>query len=187
MPEWGVILAIVAIVISIGSLLWNWRHSESLFRRTQYPAVAWSRPEISKEGHNTVIKTSICNHGPRDITSVFLGAFLCRGFKSEAWCKSEQINEIPIHEELTFNITEEFEKDINERFGGLLYRNGWQFKGMAKRYKIVLRLEYQPLIADIPILVRKANYLIKPVVENSTIKSWELQPIPTWQSWFLFF
>jgi hypothetical protein len=187
MPDWDIVIAVVAIVISIGSLLWNWLHSESLFRRTQYPAVAWRRPEIAKEGHDTVIRTSIYNYGPKDITSIFLGAFLCRGFKSEAWCKSEQINKIPIDEELTFPITEELEKDINERFGELFYRDGWQFKGKAKRYKIIFRLEYQPLIADTPNLVRKAYYLIKPIVENGTIKSWEFKTIPPWQCWFPWF
>jgi hypothetical protein len=187
MPDWGLTAAIAAIIISILSLIWNRRHSESLFRRTEYPAVAWYTPKVSKAEHNTAITASICNYGPKDITSIFLGAFLCRGFKSEAWCKSELINEIPIREELTIVITGELEKDINERFGGLLYRDGWQFKGRAKRYKIILRLEYQPLIADTPNLVRKAHYLIKPVVENGTIKSWEFKPIPTWQSWLPWF
>jgi hypothetical protein len=187
MPDWSLIIAGLAIAISIMSLLWNWRHSESLFRRTEYPAVAWYAPKLSKKGHDTAITASIRNYGPKDITVIFLGAFLSRGFKSEAWCKSEPINEIPIREELTIAITGELEKDINERFGGLLYRDGWQFKGRAKRYKIIFRLEYQPLIADTTNLVRKAYYIIKPVVENGIIKSWEFKPISTWQSWLPWF
>ena len=73
-------------------------------------------------------------------------------------------------------------EDISERFGGLFYDNGWQYKGRPKRYKIVFRLEYLPLVADTPHLVRKAYYLIKPVIKNKTIESWELKPIPTWQA-----
>jgi len=183
MLDWGLIIAIAAISISIISLLWNWRHSESLFRRTEYPAVAWYVPKVSKEGDNTVITTSICNYGTKDISSILFGAFLCRGFKSEAWCKSKPIMKIPIGEELTFHITGELEKDVDERFGGLFYRDGWHFKGRARRHKIFFRLEYQPLIADTPLFVRKAYYLIKPVVENSKIKTWELRPIPEWQGW----
>lgn len=183
MLDWGLAVAIAALLISIISLLWNWRHSESLFRRTEYPAIAWYRPKVSKAGHNTVITTSICNYGTKNIRSIFFGAFLCTGFKSEAWCRSEPINEIPIHEELTFHITGELEKDVNERFGGLFYRDGWYFKGRTRRYKIIFRLEYQALIADTLPIVRKAYYLIKPVVENSKIKTWELRPIPEWQGW----
>jgi len=178
MLDWGLPLAIGAIVISIISLVWNWRHSESLFRRTAYAAVTWHLPKISKEEHNTVITTGICNYGPKNIISIFLSAFLCRGFKSQAWCKSNRINKISIGEELTFHITGEFEKDVSERFGGLFYDNGWRYKGRAKRYKIIFRLEYLPLIADTPHLVRKGYYLIKPVIENSIIKSWEIKPIP---------
>ena len=88
---------------------------------------------------------------------------------------------IPIGEDLTFHITKELEQDINERFGGLVYENGWQYKGRPKRYKIIFRLEYLPFIADTPHFVRKAYYLIKPVIENSTIKSWELKPLSAWQ------
>ncbi len=183
MPDWALIIAIVAIVISIISLLWNWRHSESLFHRTEYPAVAWYVAKVSKEGHNTAITTSIRNYGSKGITSISLGAFLCRGFKSEAWCKSKQIDELPISEELIFPITKELEKDIGERFGGLFYDNGWRYKSRPKRYKIIFRLEYLPLIANTPHLVRKAYYLIKPVMEENTISSWELKSLPIWQGW----
>ena len=187
MLDWALIIAIGAIVISIMSLVFNWRHSESLFRRTEYPAVGWHLPKISKEGHNTVITTDICNHGPKNVTSIFLSALLCRGFKVEAWCKSNRLNEIPIGEELTFHITRELEKDVSERFGGLFYDNGWRYKGRAKRYKIIFRLEYLPFIADTPHFVRKIYCLVKPVIENSTIKSWELNPIPKWQGWLPWF
>jgi hypothetical protein len=183
MLDWRLYVAFLAIAISIVSLIWNWRHSESLFHRTAYPAVAWWRPELSRVKHNTVIKTSICNHGPKDIISISIVAFLCRGFKVAPWCKSEPIKKVPIGEDLTFNITEELEKDINERFGGLSYREGWQFDRKARRYKIIFRLEYQPLIADTSPLIRKAYYFLKPMIENHVIKSWELKPIPTWQGW----
>lgn len=187
MSEWGLGIAIAAIVISFASLLLNWRHSESLFRRTAYPAVGWYIPRTSKEGRNTAIMTSIRNYGPKDITSVFLSALLCRGFKSKAWCKSNRIDEIPIGEELEFHITSELEKDISERFGGLFYDNGWRYKGKPKRYKIIFRLEYLPFIADTPHFIRKGYYLIEPIVENSTIKSWKLKHIPTWQGWLPWF
>ena len=49
--NWALIVAVLAIVISIASLLYNWRHSESLFRRTEYPAVAWHLPKVAKEGN----------------------------------------------------------------------------------------------------------------------------------------
>jgi len=182
MIDWTLIAAISAIVISIVSLIWNWRHSESLFRRTEYPAVTWYIPKVSKEGNNTAITTSICNYGLKGITSIFFGAYICRGFKSEAWCKSE-INEIPIGEELVFHITKELEKDIAERFGGLLFDNGWKYKDRPTQYKIIFRLEYLPLIADIPYHVRKAYYLLKPVVQDGLITNWKLEPISTWRGW----
>lgn len=187
MPEWSLIIAFIAIAISIASLVWNWRHSESLFRRTEYPAVAWYAPKISKIQHDTALRISICNYGPKHVTSIFLGVFLYRGFKSEAWCKSERIDKIEIEEELVFTITEELEKDIKERFGELVHNNDWQFAGRPKTYKIIFRLEYQPLIADTSHVVRKGYYLIKPVIENSIIQSWEVKPIPTWQSWLPWF
>ena len=184
MLDWPLIFALVAIAISIVSLLWNWRHSESLFRRTEYPAVAWYLPKVSKEENNTAITTSIRNYGSKDITSIFFGAYICRGLKSEAWCKSNQINEIPIGEELKFNVTKELEKDIAERFGGLLYDNGWRYKGKTKGYKIIFRLIYLPLIADTQYFARKAYYLAKPLIKNGIITTWELEPIPNWRGWF---
>jgi len=187
MLDWTLIIAILAIVISIIALFWNWVHSESLFRRTEYPAVVWYLPKISKEGNNTAISTSVRNYGPKDITSIFFGAYICRGFKSEAWCRSNQINEIPIGEELTFHITKELESDISERFGKLVLDNSWKYKGKSKQYKIIFRLEYLPLISDTPYYARKAYYLLKPVVQNCTISNWKLKQIPTWQGWFPWF
>jgi hypothetical protein len=187
LPGWSTITAIAAIIISIGSLLWNWRHSESLFRRTEYPVVEWDTPKVSKKEHNTVIKTVICNHGPKNITSIFLSALLCKGFKTKTWYKSNRTTKIPIDEELAFPITSELEQDINERFGGLFYRDGWHFVGRPKRYKTIFRLEYQPFIADTPHFVRKGYYLIKPIIENRIIKSWELKHIPKWQNWLSWF
>jgi hypothetical protein len=183
MLDWALIVAALAIVISIASLLCNWRHSESLFRRTEYPAVAWYLPKVSREGNNTVITTSVCNYGLKNITSIFFVAYICRGFKSEAWCKSNQINEIPIGEEVVFNITKELEKDIAERFGEPLYDYGWKYKGRTKRYKIIFRLVYLPLIADTQYYARKAYYLVKPIIQNGIISTWELEPIPNWQGW----
>ena len=187
MQDWTLIIAILAFVISIMSLLWNWRHSESLFRRTEYPAVAWYLPTVLKEGNDTVITSSIRNHGSKDITSVSIGAFLCKGFKVKAWCKSNPINEVPIGEDLTFYITKELEKDIAERFGEPFYDNGWKYKGRAKRCKIIFRLVYLPLIADTPYYARKAYYLIKPVIQNGIISTWELKPMPNWQGWLPWF
>ena len=180
-------IAIIALVISVISFFWNLRHSESLFHRTAYPAVAWNLPKLSTEGHNTAITVSICNYGPKDITSIFMSAFLCRGFKSEAWCKSNRINELPLREELIFPITGELEGDIKERFGSLFYDDGWRYKGRPNRYKIIFRLEYLPLIANTPHLTRKAYYLIKPITQNRTIKSWELRPIREWLGWLPWF
>lgn len=177
---WGIYIAAIAIVISLISAVWNYRHSESLFRRQEYPAVLWHKPEVSKKGDATVLTTYICNKGTRGITSVFLGLFLCRGFKKEAWCKSQEL-EISIDEPLTFVITQELEADIRERFGGLFHNDGWRFNGKPKRYKAIVRLEYLPLIAGVKHLVRKGYYLIAPVMENSKIKSWELKQIPNWQ------
>jgi hypothetical protein len=183
MPDWKLIAPISAIIISIISLLWNWHHSESLFRRTEYPAVAWYLPRISKEGNNTAIATDVRNYGPKGITSISLGAYLCRSFKVKAWCKSEQIDEIPIGEKLVFHVTEELEKDITERFGEPLYDNFWKYKIRIKRFKIIFRIEYLPLIADTQYYARKAYYLVQPVVQNGIIASWGLKPIPTWLGW----
>ena len=183
MPDASLIIAVVAIVIGVISLVFNWRHSESLFRRREYPAVAWYMPKISKEGNDTAVTTTICNYGPKGVSSIFLGAFICRGFKSAAWCRSEPIDDLPLREELVFPLTSELEKDISERFGGVFYDNGWRFMGKPKTYKITLRLEYLPLIADTSYFVRKSYYLIKPAIENSTIKSWELKSLSAWRSW----
>jgi hypothetical protein len=185
--DWALIVAAVAIVISVSSLICNWRHSESLFRRTEYPAVAWYLPKVSKEGNNTFITTSIRNYGSKDITSIFIGAFLCRGFKVKAWCKSNQINEIPVGEELTFQITKELEKDIAERFGELVFDNRWKYKGRPKNYKVIFRLEYLPLIADTTYYARKAYYLLKPIIQNGIITTWELEQKSNWQGWLPWF
>jgi hypothetical protein len=187
MIDWSLIIAIIAIVISIVSLFWNWWHSESLFRRTAHPPVAWHLPKVTKKDSDTIITTSIRNHGPKEITSVFLSAYLCRGFKVRPWCKIERINELPIGEELIITITEELEKDISERFSGLFYDNGWRYKGREKKYKILFVLEYLPVIAETTHLCRKAYYIIKPIIKNSRIESWELKSIPERQGWLPWF
>jgi len=188
MSDWdlGICIATIAIMISIIAAMWNYRHSESLFHRQEYPAVLWHEPEVSKKGDATALKTYICNKGPREITSVFLGLFLCRGFKKKAWRKSKEL-EIPIGEKLNFVITEELEEDIRERFGGLCQTDAWRFNGKPRRYKAIVRLEYLPLIAGVKYLVRKGYYLITPVMGNDKIKSWELKQLPNWQGslpWF---
>lgn len=184
MPEYSLTIAIVAIVISLFSLWFNWNHSESFFRRKEHPAVSWHSPEISRHNHNTVVTTDICNHGPKDITSIFISSLLCRGLKSKAWCRSkERIDNIPINEKLTFNITTELEEDINERFGGLFYDNGWHFKDKPKRYKIIFLLEYLPFLSETKHITRKGYYLLTPVIESGEITSWETKPIPKWQVW----
>ncbi len=187
-PIWdlGTYIAILALVLSIVFGVVNHRHSESLFHRREYPAVLWYKPEASKKGVNTALATSIRNEGPREITSIYLGLFLCRGFKKEAWCKSEVI-EIKIGEPLDFVITQELEQDIKERFGGLRYNGGWQFDGNPRRYKAIAILKYLPLISGVKPFGRKEYYLLTPLMESGKIKSWELKRIPNWQGHFPWF
>ncbi len=183
--DWNISIwiAIVALTLSVVSFVWNWRHSETLFRRQEYPAVAWHFPKISRKGENTNVATSICNHGPRKVCHVFVSALLCKGFRVEAWCKSSVISEIPIGEPLDLVLTKELERDIDERFGGLLYYNGWRFKGKPCRYKIAISLKYQPLIADANPIARKTYCLLRPVIKNDVIDNWETEWIPNWQGW----
>ncbi len=180
----GVWIAIAAVILSLGSLFWNWRHSETLFRRQEYPPVAWHFPKTSKRDDRTVITASICNHGPKNIANIFVSALLCRGFRVEAWCKSSIIDELPIAEPLEVVLTKELEQDISEIFGGLHYENGiWHFKGKARHYKLVINLRYQPLIADTNPVNRKTYCLLKPVVDDDTICDWKLEWIPNWRGW----
>lgn len=188
MVAWiSIVIGCIALTVSIVALVVNWHHSESLFRRREYPAVAWYSPKLSKEGHNTVVKTSICNTGPREIGSIFLGVFLCRGFCVKAWCKSERIEKIPVGVPLEFVITENLEQDISERYSGFVYDSAWRFRGKPKRYKIFCRLEYLPHIADTPHYTRRAYYLLTPITENNILKSWEWRPIHEWQGWLPWF
>ena len=187
MLNYGLIIAIAAIAISLFSLWFNWNHSESLFRRKEYPAVLWHKPKISKQGDNTIITTLICNHGPKDITDLFFTGLLCRGFKSEAWCKSKRVKKLPINEELTLYVTTELEKDISERFHGLQYEKVWRFKNKPKRYKMALRLEYLPFIAEAPYFVEKRNFILTPTTESGEIASWGIKQIPKGQGWLPWF
>ena len=99
-----------------------------------------------------------------------MSALLSRGLKDQAWCKSNVIDELPIGEPLNIVLTEELEKDINERFGGLLYDNGrWHFCDRPQNYKIVIKLRYQPLIADANPVNRKTYCLLRPVLEKDAI------------------
>ena len=187
-PIWdlGTYIAILAVVLSVVFAVLNHRHSESLFHRQEYPPVLWYKPETSKKGVNTALATSIRNEGPREITSIFLGLFLCRGFRKEAWCKSECL-EIKIGEPLDFIITQELEQDIKERFGGLCYKDGWQFDGNPRRYKAIAILKYLPLISGVQPFGRKEYYFLTPLVEGGKIKSWDLKRIPNWQGRFPWF
>jgi len=178
MSEWLPIgLASAAILTSIISFVWNWRHSESVFRRTKYPAVAWHRPTLSKREGNTAASVTVCNHGPTEIAAFWLGALLSRKFKTEAWCKSNPITSVPINEELEIIITERLEEDIKERFPGLYFDGSWHCEGKPHSYKAVFQFEYQPLMADTSPVMRKNYYLLKPIVEDGIITSWRIMPI----------
>ncbi len=177
-------IAVAALVLSVVSLLWNWHHSETLFRRQEYPPVAWHLPNISKSDEKTIITTSICNHGPKKIGDIFVHALICSGFRAEAWCKSNVIDELPINEPLELILTEELEKDISERFNELYYDSGrWRFTGKPHGYKIVINLRYQPLIADTDSVARKTYCFLKPIVEKGAICDWKLEWIPNWHGW----
>ena len=172
-------IAVLALLVSSISFAWNYHHSESLFRRQQYPAVIWHFPEVSERESGTALTTYIVNEGPRQIASIFLGLFLCRGFRKEAWCKSDCL-EIPIGERLDFVITEELEEDITGRFGDLSRENGWHFNGKPRKYKAIARLEYLPIVADVKPVTRKEYWLISPTVESAKIVSWRVKRIPYW-------
>lgn len=176
-------IAIAALILSVISFVWNWQHSEILFRRQEYPPVAWHFPKVSKRDNRTVVTTSICNDGPRKIGDVFVSAILCVGFKVEAWCKYN-IDQLPTAEPLELTLTEELEKDISERFGGLSDDRGkWCPIGKPRSYRIVINLRYQPLIADVKAVTRNIYCLLQPVVENDTICDWKLEWIPNWKGW----
>jgi len=178
MSEWWTIgIAALALVISVISLIFNWRHSESIVRRTQYPAVAWHRPILSKGDKSTAVSATLCNHGPTEITAIWLGAFLSNRFRTKAWCKSESITTSPINEELKLVITDTLEEDITERFSGLYFDESWHCEGRPHSYKAVFQYEYQPLMADTSPIIRKNYYLLKPIVEDGIITSWEIIPI----------
>jgi len=176
-------IAITALILSLVSFLWNRRHSESLFQRQEYPAVAWHLPKTSKKDAQTIVTTSICNHGPRNISDIFLSALLYRGLRHKYWCWSKR-DESPIGEPLNFVLTEELEKDINERFGGLLYDNGrWCFDDRPHNYKMVINLRYQPLIAHTNPVKSRIYCLLRPVVGNDAIYDWKLEWMPNWKGW----
>lgn len=184
MTNWtSITIACAAVLISIVALIVNWRHSENLFRRKEYPAVAWYLPKVSKVGINTVLTMSICNNGPRDIGSIYLSAFICRGCTVRAWCKSERIERISIGEELVFTLTKEFETDIKERFSEIMYENAWRFRGRPRRYKIIFKIEYLPFIADAKHYIGREYYLLKPILGRGELESWELIQIPNWKGW----
>lgn len=181
MSDWSIWVAIIALTISVLSFILNWRHSESVFRRTEYPAVTWYVPKVKKCGDYTAITTSICNSGPKDIGQIFVSALIWCGLRERAWCKSDVIEKIPIGETLVLTLTKELEGDIQERFGGLVYDNGWRYRGKPSTYKIVINLNYQPIIADTTPVTRKTYCILKPIVENGTINSWVLKWIPQWK------
>lgn len=174
---WSIGIASLAILISIISFVWNWRHSESVFRRTKYPAVAWHQPILSKRDKNTVVSVTVCNHGPTKIADVWLGAFLSSKFKTEAWRRTNPITSVPIKEELEIIITDNLEEDIKELFSGLCFDESWRCEGKPHSYKIAVNFEYQPLIADTSPVVRKNYYLLRPIVKDGAITSWQIVPI----------
>jgi hypothetical protein len=174
---WSIGIASLAILISVISLVWNWRHSESLFRRTKYPAVAWHRPILSKRERNTAVSVTVCNHGPTEIAAVWLGAYLSSKFKTEAWRQTNPITSVPINEELKITITDNLEEDIKERFSGLYFDESWHCEGKPHSYKTVFKFEFQPLIAYTSPVMTKSYYLLRPIVEDGTITSWQIVPI----------
>jgi len=181
----GIWIAIAAFTLSLVSFLWNWNHSENLFRRQEYPPVAWHFPKITKRDDKTIITTFVCNHGPRNIGDIFVSALLCSGFRAEAWCKSNVIDTLPIAEPLELILTEELEKDISERFGGLCYCSSrWRSIDKPRSYKIVISLRYQPLIANVNHVTRKMYCLLAPIIEDDTICNWKLEWIPNWKGWW---
>ena len=174
---WSIGIASLAILISVISLVWNWRHSESLFRRTKYPAVAWHRPILSKREKNTAVSVTVCNHGPTKIADVWLGALLSSKFKTKACCKTNPITRVPIDEELEIIITDNLEEDIKERFSSLYFDESWHCEGKPRSYKAVFWFEYQPLMADTSPVMRRNYYLLRPLVKDGAITSWQIVPI----------
>ncbi len=174
---WSIGIASLAILISVISFVWNWRHSESIVRRTKYPAVAWHRPILSKRGLNTAVSVTVCNHGPTEISAVWLGSLLSSKFKIKGWGKTNPIMSVPINEELELIITDNLEEDIKERFSSLYFDKIWHCEGKPPSYKIIFRFEYQPLIADTSPISRKYYYLLRPIVEDVAITSWQIVPL----------
>jgi hypothetical protein len=84
---------------------------------------------------------------------------------------------VPIGEELEITITDNLEEDIKELFSGLYFDESWHCEGKPHSYKIVFKFEYQPLIADTSPVVRKNYYLLRPIVEDGAITSWQIMPI----------
>jgi hypothetical protein len=84
---------------------------------------------------------------------------------------------VPIDEELEIVITDSLEEDIKELFSGLCFDESWHCEGKPHSYKIVFKFEYQPLQADTSPVMRKNYYLLRPIVEDGTITSWQIVPI----------
>jgi len=188
MSEWLPIgLAALAILISVISFVWNWRHSESVFRRTSYPAVAWHQPILSKRDKNTTVSVTVCNHGPTEIADVWLGAYLSSKFRTEAWRQTNPIKSLPINKEVQITVTDNLEEDIRERFSGLCCDESWHYEGKPHSYRIAFRLEFQPLIAYTSPVRTKSYYLLRPIVEDGTIRFWHVVPISWMRSLLLSF
>ena len=172
---WSIGIALLALLIGVFSFVWNWRHSESVFRRTKYPAVAWHQPILSKRDKNTTVLISVCNYGPTEIADVWLGAYLSSKFKTKAWLKTtDPIKSMPIGEELEILITDNLEKDIGERFSGLYFDESWHYEGKPHSYKIIFKFEFQPLIAYTSPVRTKIHFLLRPIVEDDTVTSWQI-------------
>jgi len=172
--SWSIGIAFLAILISVFSLIWNWRHSESLFRRTTYPAIAWYQPILSKRDNNTTVSVTVYNHGPTEIAAFWFGAYLSNKLKRESWCKINPITSVPIGEELEILITDNLEEDIKELFSGLYFDGSWHCEGKPHSYKTVFKFEFQPLIAYTSPVRTKIHYLLRPIVEDGTVTSWQI-------------
>jgi len=81
---------------------------------------------------------------------------------------------VPIGEELEILITDNLEEDIKELFSGLYFDGSWHCEGKPHSYKTVFKFEFQPLIAYTSPVRTKIHYLLRPIVEDGTVTSWQI-------------
>lgn len=178
--DWGDWVAISALVFSVTLALLNWAHSEKLFRRRHYPAIAWHCPEASAGERGTRVTSKIVNLGPRDILSVSFACFLTRGLKREAWCQA-LVDQVSANEDCVFNLTDTLEDDIKERFGGLYDEHGWRFRGKPKCLRVALKLSYVPALAEADRVTRKMYCRLVPLVKEETVREWHFHLHSLWR------